>query len=60
MVDNLTINKEYESLVPPLPRQEFEELKESIKINGLYQQVITNADGVILDGHHRFKASKEV
>ena len=60
MVDNLTINKEYESLVPPLPRQEFEELKESIKINGLYQQVITNADGVILDGHHRFKASKEL
>jgi Predicted transcriptional regulators len=49
-------NQEYSSLVPQLSTEEYESLKQSIKENGLWVPIVVNKDGVILDGHHRYKA----
>jgi ParB-like chromosome segregation protein Spo0J len=55
------INPEYASLVPELSPEEFESLKQSIKnANGIYVPIIVNQDGIILDGHHRYKACQEL
>jgi ParB-like chromosome segregation protein Spo0J len=57
----IRINPEYASLVPELSPEEFESLKQSIKkANGLYVPIIVNQDGIILDGHHRYKACQEL
>jgi hypothetical protein len=57
------INEEYQDLIPPLTPQEFNELKESIK-NNEQRLRITVSDRteqlVIVDGHHRYKACKEL
>jgi len=44
---------------PMLPKDEFEELKKSIKNFGLLEP-ITTLDGMILDGRNRYKACMEV
>src|ERR671924_2303391 len=54
------INPEYASLVSELSPEEYESLKRSIKENGLYVPLIVNQDGIILDGHHRYKACQEL
>ena len=53
-------NNEYTSLVPVLSTQEYETLKQSIKEDGLYVPIILNQDGILLDGHHRYKACQEL
>lgn len=60
MQTSITVNEEYQRLVPPVSSSEFESLKQSIKENGLYLPIVVNADGVVLDGHHRFRACKEL
>jgi ParB-like chromosome segregation protein Spo0J len=61
-MDNGTfrINKDYQSLLPPFSEIEFYLLKQSIKEDGLHIPIIVNKHGVILDGHHRFRACKEL
>lgn len=54
------INPEYASLVSELSPEEYESLKQSIKEKGLYVPLIVNQDGIVLDGHHRFKACQEL
>ena len=56
----LEVNQEYTSLVPQLSAEEYESLKQSIKENGLYVPIIVNQDGIILDGHHRYKVCQEL
>ena len=57
----IRISPEYASLVSELLPEEFESLKQSIKkANGLYVPIIVNQDGIILDGHHRYKACQEL
>jgi len=56
----LSINTEYENLVPKLPQTEYELLKKSIKENGLWMPILVNLDGEILDGHHRFQICLEL
>jgi len=56
----LTVNSEYVNLVPLLTDIEYETLKESIKENGLWMPIIVNPNGVILDGHHRYKICQEL
>jgi len=51
----LTINPEYESLVPNISDDEYNALYKSIDENGLWVPIIINPEGVILDGHHRYK-----
>ena len=56
----IKISQEYASLVPQLPIEEYESIKESIKQNGLYVPIIVNKDGIVLDGHHRFRICQEL
>ena len=54
------INPEYASLVSELSPEEYESLKQSIKENGLHVPIIVNQNGIILDGHHRYKVCQEL
>lgn len=56
----LKVNPEYETLLPQLPPKEFEALKESIRTEGQHYPIVANSEGVILDGHNRFKICKEL
>ena len=57
---HITISWEYASLVPKLSSQEYEFLRQSIKQNGLCIPITVNQNGVILDGHHRYKICQEL
>jgi ParB-like chromosome segregation protein Spo0J len=53
--------QEYVELIPPVSTQDFERLKASIKEhNGLLMPIVLNQDHVVLDGHHRMRACKEL
>jgi len=56
----IKINSVYEKLVPNLSILEYQDLKNSIQQNGMYIPIIINKEGEILDGHHRYKACKEL
>jgi ParB-like chromosome segregation protein Spo0J len=56
----IRINKRYQDLVLPLSSDDYSNLKNSIKNNGQYMPIVTNSDGVILDGYHRYKACLEL
>ena len=60
MIMMIKTSQEYASLVPQLSTEEYESLKQSIKENGLWFPIVVNKDGVILDGHHRYKACQEL
>lgn len=61
MKPQIRISSEYASLVPGLSPEEYESLKQSIKEeNSLYVPIIINQNGIILDGHHRYKACQEL
>ena len=57
---NLSVNKEYQDLLPALDERAYQSLKQSIKAHGLHLPIIVNSQGIILDGHHRFKACQEL
>ncbi len=57
---DIIINPEYERIVPKLSDQEFQSLKESIKNSGLHVPLTINQNGILLDGHHRYKACQEL
>jgi len=56
----LSVSSDYDKLVPPLSSEEYHSLKESIKESGLWIPIICNSEGVILDGHHRFRVCIEL
>jgi len=58
----LKINPEYKSLMPELPEDDFESLKNSIQKHGYWEEypIILNENYEILDGHTRYKACKEL
>jgi hypothetical protein len=56
----LTVNHEYTCLIPALSDSDTEALRLSIKENGQYFPIDVNQDGVILDGHHRYRACQEL
>jgi N6-adenosine-specific RNA methylase IME4 len=49
----LFIDPEYEKLLPPLPAQEREAMKESLLTEGQHHPVDINKKKIILDGHNR-------
>ncbi len=57
-MQDLIINKEFESLIPSLTADEFKTLELSIIKDGLREPIITNK-GVIIDGHNRYKICAE-
>jgi N6-adenosine-specific RNA methylase IME4 len=50
----------YEGLLPKLSASEQEALEFSISAEGQHYPIIVNEEGVILDGHHRFKACQHL
>jgi len=57
---SLRVNPEYEKLLPKMSDEEFEELKASIQTEGQHYPIVANENLEVLDGHHRFKACKEL
>ena len=57
---NIKIDPDYSQLVPELSEEEYTRLKESIASVGLYEPIIINQEGTLLDGHHRLKVVKEL
>ena len=56
----IKVSQEYASLVPQLSAEEYESLRQSIKENGLYVPIMVNQDGIVLDGHHRYRICREL
>jgi ParB-like nuclease domain len=56
----LTVKDEYASLVPQISEQEYQTIRQSIKDNGQWVPIITNPQLIILDGHTRSRACKEL
>jgi ParB-like chromosome segregation protein Spo0J len=44
----------------PMPQQAYERLKESVQKCGMRVPIHITPDGVVIDGHHRLKISKEL
>ncbi len=57
---SLRINPEYDKLLPPMSKEEFEQLKTSIQTEGQHYPIIVNENLEVLDGHHRFRACIEL
>lgn len=51
---SITIDKEFEALIPPLTSEEFQQLEENCVKEGIRDALIT-WNGVLIDGHNRFK-----
>ena len=58
-LEDVTINPEYELMVPPLTDNEYKTLKESVLKNGFFERIKVNTQNQILDGHHRYRVWKE-
>lgn len=56
----LRIDPEYSGMMRRLTGAEFEGLKESIAEHGLFDKLILNQDSVLLDGHNRREALREL
>lgn len=51
---SILIDKEFESLIPPLSAEEFKQLEENCVKEGIRDSLIT-WNGILIDGHNRFK-----
>lgn len=54
-MQELKINEEFENLIRPLTKEEFEALENSIKKDGCRDPITILEDGTIIDGHNRYK-----
>ena len=55
MLEQLKIDPEFEKVIPPISLAEFVQLEENILTDGQILTPIAVWDGVIVDGHNRFK-----
>ena len=60
LVVELRIIPELESLLRPLSRERYEDLKENIEKYGLTHEIIYWKDGIIIDGHNRYHICKKL
>jgi hypothetical protein len=60
---SITIDPKYANAVPQMTSKEYEELKQSIKEDGLHYKLVVKYDGyyyILLDGHHRYRACQDL
>lgn len=57
---DLKTSVKYQGLLPEMSEQEYAELKESIRTSGQHEPVTVDENFVVLDGHHRIKACREL
>ena len=55
----LKIDKEFKEKIPPLTEAEFEQLRENILSDGEVYEPIVTWNGVIVDGHNRWRIIQE-
>ena len=55
----LRIDPEFQNLLPPLTDEEFDQLRENIVHDGRVMVPLIVWDGIIVDGHHRWKIIQE-
>ena len=55
----LRIDPEFESRIPPLTDDEFVQLEENILADGIIISPIVVWDGVVIDGHNRFRIAEK-
>lgn len=55
----LKIDKEFKEKIPPLTEAEFEQLRENILSDGEVYEPIVTWNGVIVDGHNRWRVIQE-
>lgn len=53
-IETLIIDSEFESLLAPLTKKEYEQLEENIRREGCLEP-LTTWNGIIIDGHNRYK-----
>ena len=51
----LRIDREFESKIPPLTAEEFRQLEENILTDGVVINPIIVWNGIIVDGHNRYR-----
>lgn len=56
----IKVREEYAALIPKLSPLEYESLKQSISDHGLHIPLKVNQHGILLDGHHRYRACQEL
>ena len=54
-MENLIIDHEFQEKIPPLTEDEFNQLKENILSDGEVYEPIITWNGIIVDGHNRWK-----
>ena len=54
-MENLKIDPEFQGKIPPLSEDEFNQLKENILSDGEVYEPIITWNGIIVDGHNRWK-----
>lgn len=54
----MVVDKEFESLLPPLPEEDYKGLEESIKREGCRDPLVVWRD-ILVDGHNRYKICTE-
>ena len=47
-------------VLPPLSPEEYGALRDDIARNGVEQPILVTSEGIIIDGHERFKAVNEL
>ena len=55
---SITIDKEFESLIPPLSAEEFQQLEENCLRDGIRDALIVweqDGNDILIDGHNRFR-----
>ena len=55
MLQHLTIDPEFEGKIPPLREEELKQLEENILADGVVINPLIVWDGVIVDGHNRYR-----
>lgn len=56
----IRVNQEYADLVPKMSDEQYKSFKQDIKKNGLRIPITVTQQGVVLDGHNRLRACKEL
>ena len=54
-MQKLKINEDFMALIPHLTSEEFSALELSVKNEGCRDPLVIMEDGIIIDGHHRYK-----
>lgn len=58
----MKIDKEFESLIPPLSSEEFQQLEENILRDGIRESLViwdNGEDWILIDGHNRYKIAQK-